>query len=543
MKGIKKATAVLLGITMLGTVLAGCGSSANTNEGAGQEPVKNAENTAQADIENTGAEGTKSYTMFMRSTYIGWIEELKWYAEAEKRTGISVEYVVGPEEFDDVYAEVDQRLISKTLPDATMCKLAQSNVYGAQGAFLNMAPLIKEHAPNLQAYLEANPDYANLVTTEDGSIYGLPKETPVLADFLFGREDHLAEVGIAPADIVTVDDFTETLRALKDHYGKGNPNYYPLSGRDSYVRFQAWFGCENNISAEESNGIYLNHAKDQGFDIMADEAYTMIETMKTWYDEGLINPEWIAGAFGEGDWEAAMINGDATFSFDYYTRPQWFMDNGGPEADSNYSIVVLDYLKDKDGNTMKIQTDLPYNEKLATSINANVSEETAITILQFIDYFYSEEGQVLSNWGIEGESFETVDGKKQFIVDYSAEEATPEGEPRWSFLSDRMTVVKPIDSTAFYSWNGPLVVEAANRLLTDDNLHPAYNIIYTDDQMAEITNLVSSVYDAEIAGITQFINGTRPLDQWSDFQQEMNDLGLSRIEEIQLEAFRSTYGE
>lgn len=541
MKGIKKTVAILLATTMFATVLGGCGSAAGQEGDLGNTT----DSTVEAGTETAGADtqGTKTYTMFMRSTYADWIQELKWYAEAEERTGITVDYVMGPEEFDDVYAEVDQRLISSTLPDATMCKLAQSNVYGSQGAFMDLAPLIKEHAPNLQAYLDANPDYTNLITNADGTIYGLPKETPILADFLFVREDHLEKAGVNPASIVTVDDFTEALRTLKAFYGADNTNYYPLSGRDSYVRFQAWFGCENNISKDESNGIYLNHSKDQGFDIMADEAYTMVETMKTWFDEGLINPEWVAGAFSEGDWEAAMLNGDATFAFDYFTRPQWFLDNGGPEADPDYAITVLDYLKDKDGNTMKIQTDLPYNEKLATSINAKVSEDTAITIIQFIDYFYSDEGQVLANWGVEGESFEEVNGKKEFIVDYSTEEATPDGESRWSFLSDRMTVVKPIDSEAFYSWNGPMVVEASNRLYTDDNLFPAYNIIYTDEQTAEITNLVATVFDAEIAGITQFINGSRPLDQWADFQQEMADSGLTRIEEIQLEAFRTTYGE
>ena len=45
---------------------------------------------------------------------------------AEERTGIHVEYISGPEEFNDVYSEVDQRIISNTLPDAVMTKLSQT---------------------------------------------------------------------------------------------------------------------------------------------------------------------------------------------------------------------------------------------------------------------------------------------------------------------------------------------------------------------------------------------------------------------------------
>ena len=126
----------------------------------------------------------------------------------------------GPEEFADCYAEVDQRIISDTLPDAVMTKLSQTNVYGPQGVFADLAPYIAKYAPNIQAYIDANPSYKSLVTDANGAIYGLCKETPIFADFIGYRADHFQKAGIDPATIVTVDDFTNALRALKAHYGK-----------------------------------------------------------------------------------------------------------------------------------------------------------------------------------------------------------------------------------------------------------------------------------------------------------------------------------
>ena len=35
----------------------------------------------------------------------------------------------------------------------------QANIYGAQGAFYDLKPLIEEYAPHIKAYLEANPAY------------------------------------------------------------------------------------------------------------------------------------------------------------------------------------------------------------------------------------------------------------------------------------------------------------------------------------------------------------------------------------------------
>lgn len=536
MKLANRIGAAVLATAMVGTLLTGCGGgSASTNASAGDG----------ASSTEASGDGDNTYTMFMRSTYVDWIKELKWYDVAEERTGIHVDYISGPEEAADVYSEVDQRVISGDLPDAVMTKLAQTSVYGPQGVFADLAPYIEKYAPNLQKYIDDNPDYKALVTDTDGHIYGLCKETPIFADLIGYRVDHFKAAGIDPDSIVNVDDFTKALETLKAYYGKDNPNYYPLTGRDTAIRFASWFGAASNISSTESNGIYINgHYKDGSIDIMSDGAYKMVETMKKWYDEGLIQPEWVAGTFSEADWEAAMLNGNGSIFYDYYNRAEWFMENGGPDNDPNYQMGVLNFIKDDNGNPQKMTVSMKYNDECVTAINANCSEDKIKTILTFIDYFYSEEGEILANYGVEGESFKDTNGDKEFIVDYQTEEATPAGEKRWSFLSDRFTVCKPVDNEAFFKWNAPLIAEATGRLFTDENLGTSYVLKFTDDQSKEVTNLLASVYDAQMSGIAQFIDGTRELtpDNWAAFQQEMNDLGLSRIEEIQLAAYQAMYG-
>ena len=540
MKLANRIGAAVLATAMVGTLLTGCGGgSASTTASTG-------DGTAAASSTESSGDGDNTYTMFMRSTYVDWIKELKWYDVAEERTGIHVDYISGPEEFNDVYSEIDQRVISGDLPDAVMTKLVQTSVYGPQGVFADLAPYIEKYAPNLQKYIDDNPDYKALVTDKAGHIYGLCKETPIFADLIGYRVDQFKAAGIDPDSIVTIDDFTKALETLKAYYGKDNPNYYPLTGRDTAIRFASWFGAASNISSTESNGIYINgHYKDGSIDIMSDGAYKMVETMKKWYDEGLIQPEWVAGTFGEADWEAAMLNGNGSVFYDYYNRAEWFMENGGPGNDPNYQMGVLNFIKDDNGNPQKMTVSMKYNDECVTDVNANCSEDKIKTILTFIDYFYTEEGEILANYGVEGESFKTdANGGKEFIVDYQTEEATPAGEKRWSFLSDRFTVCKPVDNEAFFKWNAPLIAEATGRLFTDENLGTSYVLRFTDDQSKEITNLLASVYDAQMSGITQFIDGTRELtpDNWAAFQQEMNDMGLSRIEEIQLAAYQAMYG-
>lgn len=524
MKLSHRIAAVSLAVAMLGLSVSGCKKSGTENSGTSGE--------------------AKSYTMFMRSTYVDWIKELKWYDKAVEETGVTVDYVSGPEEFADFYSEVDQRIISGKLPDATMTKLTQTNVYGPQGVFMDLAPKIKEYAPDLQKYIDENPTYKSLVSDDEGHIYGLVKETPIFADFIGYRADHFEKAGVDASKVVTVDDFTAALRKLKAYYGKDNKNYYPLTGRDSAIRFAAWFGAASNISSTESNGIYVGHYKDGSIDIMNGGAFKMAETMKTWYDEGLINPLWVAGTFSEADWEAAMLNGNGSVFYDYYSRPEWFMENGGPQNDPNYDMQVLNFLKDSSGNTMKVTTSTKYNDELVTAVNAKADEDTVKAILKFINFFYTDEGITLANYGVEGESYKVENGENVFTVDYQTEEAKPAGEKKWSFLSDRFTVCKPVDDTAFFKWNAPLISEAAERLLKPENLQTSYTLKFTEDQAKTLSNLIATVYDAQMAGITGFITGSTPLteENWAAFQKSMNDKGLGQIESIQLEAFKATYG-
>lgn len=137
MKLANRIGAAVLATAMVGTLLTGCGGgSASTTASTG-------DGTAAASSTESSGDGDNTYTMFMRSTYVDWIKELKWYDVAEERTGIHVDYISGPEEFNDVYSEIDQRVISGDLPDAVMTKLAQTNVYGPQGVFADLAPYIE----------------------------------------------------------------------------------------------------------------------------------------------------------------------------------------------------------------------------------------------------------------------------------------------------------------------------------------------------------------------------------------------------------------
>ena len=231
-------------IALLLCLFASCGSKDGTSVSS-ETKTEGTASTVQTEVEN----GVRSYDMFIRSQFHDWIKELKWYDVAEERTGIHVNYIDGPQEIEDTYTEVDQRLASKTLPDATMIRLTQAKVYGSQGAFVDLAPYIAEYAPHIQAYIDSNPEDTAYVSDEKGRIFAFVRENPVMLYFWGYRADHFKEAGIDPASVRTVDDLTNAMRTLKAYFGKDNPNYYPLSGRDSFMRYFYLFNANAYINA------------------------------------------------------------------------------------------------------------------------------------------------------------------------------------------------------------------------------------------------------------------------------------------------------
>jgi len=139
--------------------------------------------------------GEIQFSYLMPTKHLNWLRDLQWYPEFEKAVGAKVDFVDGGDG-DVYYSGVDLKLSSRDFPDAGVVTLAQSKVYGAQGAFMDLAPLIKEHAPNIQQFIDNNPDYRALIQNEDGTIYGLLAETPKISSVTMYRKEHLEAAGV-----------------------------------------------------------------------------------------------------------------------------------------------------------------------------------------------------------------------------------------------------------------------------------------------------------------------------------------------------------
>lgn len=489
------------------------------------------ENGANAGGQNNGTdEGVFEFEYTLPTQFANWLRDKNWLPILEERTNTKVEIIDGGDG-DQYYSNVDLRVGSRQFTDTGIVRLAQAEIYGIEGAFVDLKPIIDEHGPNIKKFMEEHPDYAELITSANGAIYGIMSEYPIISEVIMYREDMFEKAGISQLPN-TIDEFTDVLRQLKAHYGD-DANFYPFSGRENFIKFTEVFLANDAIRDGKIHGLYEN---GRGFDLYSEGFKQWIEWYKDLYDEGLIDPEWIAGAATEESWQTKMINGQGAISYDYYTRPAWFMDNGGPEVDSDFQTNALPYLLDIEGNPSKPSAYFPrWREDRVMVVNAD-AEDKAVGVVKFIDTLFSDEGQLLVSWGIEGETFETVDGQKQYLLDFS-ETFKPIGTMRWDFVNDQLHFPKPINNEAFYQWNTDLVKGYASELFADDVIQTYPVLKYTPEQLQTRTNLVATVKPQVTSSIVSFINGNRPMTEWDAFLDEMERAGYKEIIDIDQAAY------
>ncbi|GAA3670550.1 extracellular solute-binding protein [Microbacterium marinilacus] len=477
--------------------------------------------TAGGGEEATGDGTTFSYRIPDR--FKNWLEDDLWNEPLQEGAGVDVEVVDGGPE-DKHYQQLDLLLSSGDLEDATVATMAQTQVYGPQGAFLDLAPLIEEHAPNLAAYIEDNPDFKALVQNEDGSIYGLVNEYPKVSILSFYREDMLAEAGIPEAP-TSVEDFTEALRALKDTFGSDS-GYYPLGGRDTFVNYQYAFAANDGI--DEAGDVHGVYESGRGLDIHADGARDMVEWYTTLYSEGLIDPEWVKGVITEEDWQTKMLTGKISVTNDFFTRPAWFLANADTDTYPDYSIGTMPALTNG-GEQMMQAANERYNLNRVFVVNAK--SQNSLAVIQFLDHLYSEEGQDTYHWGVEGESYEVVDGEKQYTVSYADNADQEVGKPVWNFMQDRLTYPAPVSDEAFYAWSDDFTKTFStdyfeNYLVSNPVLK------YSTEQQERRSKLLASVDPFIDAEMVKFVTGERSIDDWDAFVAEADELGYAEITEI-----------
>ncbi len=483
--------------------------------------------------EITKNEGTQKKEFSIFAVHLGKVfdSELPVYKKAEELTNVKLKGVASKNQTDQVQA-YNLLLSSGNMPDIIAYELADGlEKLGSEGGLIPLEKLIDEHGPNIKAFWDKYPRYKKDAVAANGHIYMIPNYNDYYniraSQGYFIRKDWLEKLGLEEPK--TIEDFYNVLVAFKtkDPNGNGKADEVPFFSRANLPRkvlislidmFQvepSWYEVNGKVVFGPSQEDYKKAIKE----------------MAKWYKEGLIDQEIFTRGLGTRDF---MLNNNI----------------GGMTNDWFASTASYNEILNKSIEGFNFEAILPpeYNGKRITK-NARATymggwgitfaAKDPIEIIKYFDFWYSEEGRRLWNFGIEGKEWELKDGKPKF-TEYVLK--NPDGK-------NPLTVIR--ESGAQYrlgmfqdgeyekQWGG-LASSKAIDLYTNNNAiaEPFPFLKYKETESREFIKIDSQLrnYIEEMA--QKWLMGSSDIDKdWDSYLKRLNDIGLEKAEKIQQESY------
>ncbi|WP_026486084.1 extracellular solute-binding protein [Caldanaerobius polysaccharolyticus] len=471
---------------------------------------------------------------------------IKAYQEIEKRTGIHIKFLHPP-----IGQESDQfnlMMASNDLPDIIYYNWGSVSGGPAKalndGSIIKLNDLIEKYAPNLRKILQENPDIRKQVELDDGTIYAFPyirsAGAPINANSgpQF-RKDWLDKLSLQVPK--TIDDWYNVLVAFrdKDPNGNGKKDEIPFTGRGS--NGQGIMDLGNFAPAWGIlNGFYMDNGKVNYGPIQP--AYRdFLKTMAQWYKEKLIDQDIATNDNKAFDYKitnnlagsyfgAVMGNMGRYLSLMKQKQPTFDLVGApwpvGP-AGKAYTTAYLDIKGFSYGAAI-------------SSKNKHLKET-----VQWLDYGYSEEGHMLLNFGIEGQSYKMVNGYPTFtdVIFKNPDGLAPDQAlAQWAISISN----GPMDQDKRY-YEQMLRTQqqkdaAMNAWLNVDTSLALPPIMPTQEESQRLASIMNQIntYQQEMMG--KFIMGKETINDstWSKYVNTIKGMGIDeaiKIENAALERY------
>lgn len=332
----------------------------------------------------------------------------EWTVEkkAAEMTNVSLKGTASPMETDSTQA-FNLMIASKKIPDLVGGQRNEINKYGMEGAFVPLNDLIEEHAPNFKAFLQQNPQVKAALTAADGNIYQVPYVFDSrISEAWFIRQDWLDNLGLAVP--TTVNELHDVLAAFVNEDANGN-------GKKDEIGLITKRGGANENKLESLLSLFgindywhINKAGKVAIGLYTPEYQQAVKSISAWYAEKLIDPE----IFTRGTKSASeLFPEDNGGVLHYWIASTANYNRTIPESVPGFKLVGMLPPVDSNGDQWEFAARdvLPGNGWAISNSNQHPVES-----MEYMDFWWSEEGRRLMVYGIEGDTYTMVDGKPQY---------------------------------------------------------------------------------------------------------------------------------
>lgn len=546
LKNVKSLLSILLAGAMMVGTMAGCGSNETKKESSSAVSESKTESSAASKKTTTEAvqeaegvtyplEGNVTLTLALTeegqvtSSGVKDLFETPFGKAWQEQTGVTIEVIqlADGDAMNLLFAGGD-------LPD-----LIWHNFNGYSGGPAKaikdkiIEPLndYTEYLPDMMEALNSDPDFIKAATTDDGDIVGGPfaRSAEILKTSagMMIRQDWLDELNLEVPQ--TPDEVYEVLKAFKEEKGAEAPlslngSFWLKSIALGHGLITSPFGLPKANLYQVDGTVHYGFYEQEYKDVLAwlNKLYTdgLLDANFQTVDLATVNSNIMNGVAG-------MTVGSTGGNMGTYL-------NTMKETDPNYNLTGMAPLVANKG-------DMPMSTHYDNAVTGaflvmtpNCKDKEAAA--KFINYGYTEEGHLLMNFGIEGESFTMVDGVPTYTDlilknpdGFTVQQAMAQYQRAWlagPMLQDGGYIQQ------YYALDQQKEALAAWST-SDAKKYQLPAIVIPEENSAELSSITSdiNVYIEEM--LFKYITGEKSLDTFeTEYLPTLKSMGAERLIEI-----------
>ena len=396
----KKFTGVLLSATMLVGLLAAC-SGGNNEPSPGTNGGESGDNGQPLTMSFFSADPSPNWAGMQDA--IGKV--------ITEKTGVilDAEYAVG-----DPVQKIALIAASGEYPDLISAKQDVAKLVDV-GAMLDLTDLIEEHAPNIKALFG---DYMKRLrySEDDHAIYVIPTYAAVDSQNFnagggFGLQHRVVkELGFP--EIRTVKDFENAIRTYLEKNPtdeSGNKNIgLTLNSDDWRMYISVTNPAFATTGGSDDGEFYIDHeTMEVTYHFRRPEEKEYFRWLNHMNATGLLDPETFVQKHDQ--YNAKVASGRVLGLIDQ----DWNYGDGenALKAEGKFDQTYGHYPVTMSEEYLETSF-WPTGFMSGSGVGISVDNPDPVRAIKFLDYLASEEGQILANWGVEGEHYDVVDGKR-----------------------------------------------------------------------------------------------------------------------------------
>ena len=551
---LKKLTALIAACTTMATLFVGCGANEITNSSNASTESQKVESEATASTAATEDVVEEfAYPMDGKTiTVTGYLSSnVKKTAEnkaetdfgkaLEEATGIAAEWTHDTGSTDEWF---NMMFAEGKYTDVIMYEFDNKYPGGLSAAnadniAIRLNDVIDQHMPNFKAWMEANPDLVAHLVDENGNIYGIPAINEPGATTTNGiiiRQDWLDALKLPMP--TTINEWHDTLVAMKDAYGVApivaQANQFLKRGAivNAYVPL-----CSGN------NRFSVNADGEVQYTLATDAYREYLTVMAQWYDEGLFNKDFVT--LDDNTIKAMMLNNEVGVTWGLGGSGIQNMMIDAKTANPELNLVAAPTAVKEKGDEVVYNS--AGNELAAMRAVITSACEDVEAAARWLDYFWSEEGYMLYNFGEEGVTYTMENGVPTYtdlILNNPDGLTSSEALAKYAGVSaSSYTAVTSADYLIGYYSPVPQAADAiATWGATGVGTYTLYGMKLTTEESEKFATVSTELNTYADEMVVKFVIGTEDIDtKWDEYVANCKKFKMDEAIAIQQAAYDRLY--